>query len=302
MLGEPGGFPRSTPIPRKLTFLQRLGFVGLAQCLAEPVAVLALEGAPDVGSFSARLDQPIEHGLVAHAEHALDLENARQQRTSTRGVPFRGKRRLRHEKGAGEGVGFTLRLHGNLGDVALIFGGMQQQVAEFVCRGKNPAFNRNPIPRIDDHSRTSVAPAHAQPEKRFPIRLQEQKFYPIVLKQHADVTDRLFWSETDRLASILCDLYSVAVASRRGCLLEPEWGPLVQVCLKCGIGVKPLRDFRQDLLSRINPRLGTKTHAFKGPDGDDEFADRDRQRLRQSVKGACPWDDLTAFNLSEGYP
>ena len=104
------------------------------------------------------------------------------------------------------------------------------------------------------------------------------------------------------MASGLCDLCRVAVVSRRDCLLEPEWGPLVQVGLKSRVGVQPFRDFRQNLLSCVDPCPGAETHAFEMPDRGDEIADRDCKHLRQSFEGTCSRDDRTAFNLSESYP
>ena len=57
------------------------------------------------------------------------------------------------EKMPREGVGFALCLHGELVGIALVLGRMEQQVAEFVCRGENPALYRGPIPGIDHYGR-----------------------------------------------------------------------------------------------------------------------------------------------------
>ena len=80
-------------------------------------------------------------------------------------LPFSSKRCLRHQEFAREDIGLALCLNGKLSGVSPVFVGVKQQMAEFVRRGEDPAFYRDPIPGVDDHRRAPSRAPTLNPKK-----------------------------------------------------------------------------------------------------------------------------------------
>ena len=108
--GEPSRLPRPAPVPRELARAKSLRLVGFPERFAEMAAMLTLERAPDLGPLAPGFHQPVEHGLVAHTEAPLDLEDPYHQLVPACVFTFRSERRFGHQDFARERVCFSFRL------------------------------------------------------------------------------------------------------------------------------------------------------------------------------------------------
>ena len=87
---------------------------------------------------------------------------------STDFLPFSSKCRLWHREFAREDIGLALRLNREFSGVSPVFVGVKQQMAEFVRRGEDPAFYRDPnagclpLPPVPCHEpQRPYPPGHA---------------------------------------------------------------------------------------------------------------------------------------------
>lgn len=76
---------------------------------------------------------------------------------------------------------------------------------------------------------------------------------------------------------------------------------VVQVGLKSSVGMLPLRDFRQNLFTRVPLCPSTRSDAFERQNGRDKLADWNVTRLCQNIENPGPRDDRSPLDLSERY-
>ena len=82
---------------------------------------------------------------------------------------------------------------------------------------------------------------------------------------------------------------------------RPERRTVVQLRFEPGVGIEPLRDDRENLLSPMHLGLGAKPHALQRPNRS-PVSYRHLQRRRQAVQGAGPGDHRPPLDLPESQP
>ncbi len=157
---------------------------------------------------------------------------------------------------------------------------VQHKMTEFMGGAENASFNRNPLPYVHHHSRTTVLFPHRQAEKTIGGHGDRENLDARLFEQATNVMDRLGGFQAQFFTAKSGRLYQEVRGALCPDTLEAERHLFVHAFFKEVEIIKPSGHFSQDILAILHPLCRSE------PDGV-QFTNRLEKHLNFHIQSPC---------------